>query len=181
MSVSVIGIKTPTLCNTNNVYALNFDTFQLPEGVILLDVLHRVNHKTPQNLNFPILHTNNSFCSISRNSPIATLALAGRCKEVWEVNWNQVQYNTAMLLPEIPEGTSLQLEPNTKSPLRSIPVADILEEARVQLQELLDRNYIKIISQTATDIGRTNLIELDIPTERSFNHLQALHCTLEVL
>ena len=27
MSVSVIGIKTPTLCNTNNVCELNFDTF----------------------------------------------------------------------------------------------------------------------------------------------------------
>ena len=61
--------------------------------------------------------------------------------------------------------TSLQLEPNTKSPLRSIPDADIPEEARVQLQELLDRKYINIVSQTTTDIGRTNLIELDIPTE----------------
>ena len=49
--------------------------------------------------------------------------------------------------------------------LRSIQDADIPEEARVQLQELLDRKYINIISQTTTDIGRTNLIELDITTE----------------
>ena len=69
MSVSVTGIKTPTLCNTNNVYECNFSTFQLPEGVIPLDVLHRIDHKTPQNLSIPILNTNNSFCSISRNSP----------------------------------------------------------------------------------------------------------------
>ena len=62
-------------------------------------------------------------------------------------------------------GTSLQLEPNTKSHLRSIPVANIPEEARMPLQELLDRKSINIISQTTTDIGRTNLIELDIPTE----------------
>ena len=47
MSVSVIGIKMPIPCNTNNVYELNFDTFQLPEDVILLDILHRVDHKTP--------------------------------------------------------------------------------------------------------------------------------------
>ena len=59
----------------------------------------------------------------------------------------------------------MQLEPDTKSPLRSIPDAAILEEAWVQLQELLDRKYINIISQTATDLGRTNLIELDSPTE----------------
>ena len=67
MSVSIISIKTPLLCNTNHVYKLNFSTFQLPEGVISLDVLHRVDHKTPQNLNIPVLNTNNSFYSISRS------------------------------------------------------------------------------------------------------------------
>ena len=65
MSVSVISVKMPPLYNTNDVYKLSFDTFQLPEGVILLDILHKVNHKTPQNLNIPIHNTNNSFCSIS--------------------------------------------------------------------------------------------------------------------
>ena len=59
----------------------------------------------------------------------------------------------------------MQLEPDITSPSKSIPDADILEEARVKLQELLDRKYIHIMSQTTTDIGRTNLIELDIPTE----------------
>ena len=49
--------------------------------------------------------------------------------------------------------------------MRSIPDVDIPEEARVRLQELLDRKYMNIVSQTTTDIGRTNLIELDIPTE----------------
>ena len=86
MSVSVIGIKMPTPCDTNNAYELNFNTFQLPEGVILLDILHRVDHKTPQNLNIPMLNTYNSFCSISRNSPITTLAAAGICEEIQEVS-----------------------------------------------------------------------------------------------
>ena len=49
--------------------------------------------------------------------------------------------------------------------MRTIPDADILEEARVRLQELLDRKYMNIISQTTTDIGKTNLLELDIPTK----------------
>ena len=129
MSVSVIGVKTPTLCITNNVYELNFDTFQLSEGVIPLDVLHRIDHKTPQNLSNLILNPNNSFCSISRSSPISTLAPAGKCEEIQEVSWNQVQCNTAKLMPEIPKGTSLQLEPDAKSLLGSIPDADILEEA----------------------------------------------------
>ena len=165
MSISLISVKTPPLHNTNDLYKLNFNTFQLPEGVIPLGILHKVNHKTPQYLNIPILNTNNSFCSISRCSPLATLALARRCEEIQEVSWNQVQCTNAKLLPEILEGTSLQLEPNTKSPLRSIPDADIPEEARAQLQELLGQKYVNIISKSTRDIGRTNLIELDIPTE----------------
>ena len=53
-----------------------------------------------------------------------------KCEGIQELGWNQVQCNTAKLLPEILEGTSLQLERDTKSPLRSIPDADIPEEAR---------------------------------------------------
>ena len=165
MSISVVGIKTPTLCNTNNLYELNISTFQLPEGIIPLGVLHRVNHKTPQSLNIPILNASSGSCSITRNSPIATLEQTRKFEEIQEVSWYQVQGDTMTLLPEIPKGTKLQLEPDTKSPMRSIADVDRLDEAKVRLQELLDRKYVNIISQTATDIGRTNLIELDIPTE----------------
>ena len=45
MSVPIIDIKTPKISNTTNMYEVNADTFQLPEGIILLDILHRVNHK----------------------------------------------------------------------------------------------------------------------------------------
>ena len=100
MSVSIVGIKMPTLQNSNNMYALNFDTFQLPEGVISLGVLPRINHKTPQSLSISILNTNNVFCSISKNSPIAMLALSGKCKEVQEVSWSRLQCDTANLLPK---------------------------------------------------------------------------------
>ena len=61
------------------------------------------------------------------------------------------------------QNTSLQLGPDTKSSVSSIPDVDIPEEARMKLQELLNEKYTQIISQNATDIGRTNLIELDIP------------------
>ena len=55
----------------------------------------------------------------------------------------------------------MQLEPDTRTPLWTIPDADTPEEARVLLQELPDRKDISIISHTATGTGRTNLIELD--------------------
>ena len=66
MSVYVIEIKTPMVPDTNNLYELHFDTFQLPEGVISLDVLHRMDHKTPETLNIPIMNTNNTHCSLTK-------------------------------------------------------------------------------------------------------------------
>ena len=162
MSISIVGIKTPTLQNTYNLYELNFDIFQLPEGVIPLDVLHRINHKTPQSLNVPIFNTYNSFCSITKNSPIATPALTGKFKEVQEVRWSRLQYDTTKFLPKIPTNTNLQLEPNTNPLLTSIPDADSPKETRDKLWELLD---IHIMSQMAKYMGRTNLIELDLPTD----------------
>ena len=138
MSISVISVKMPPLHNTNDMYELNFNTFQLLEGVIPLDILHKVNHKTPQYLNIPIPNANSSFCSILRCSPLVVLATAGKYEDIQEVSQNQVNCDNAKLLPEILEGTSLQLEPNTKSLLRSISDADIPEKARAQLWELLD-------------------------------------------
>ena len=69
------------------------------------------------------------------------------------------------LLPEIPAITNLQSEPDTPNVSRSILNDDIPEIARKQLQELLDVKYNSIVSKLSADIGRTNLIELDIPTE----------------
>ena len=42
---------------------------------------------------------------------------------------------------------------------------DIPKKARTKLQELLNKKCLQIISQNAMDIGRTNLIELDVPME----------------
>ena len=67
----------------------------------------------------------------------------------------------------MPNNTNLQLEPDTNHSSRSIPDADIPEDARDMLKELLDIKYANIMSQTTIDIGRTNLIKLDIPTESS--------------
>ena len=39
------------------------------------------------------------------------------------------------------------------------------EEARMKLRDLLERKYLHIIPQNMMNIGRTNLIELDIPME----------------
>ena len=89
----------------------------------------------------------------------------GNFEEVQEVSWRRPQCDISKLLPQILQNTNLQLEPDSKGLASSIQDVDIPDEARTKLQELLDKIYLQIISQNAMDIGRTNLIELDIPME----------------
>ena len=90
---------------------------------------------------------------------------AERCEEAQEVSWTKIQVNTAKVLPKIPNNTNLQLEPDSKILSRSIPDADIPSKAKDKLKELLDIKYMNIVSQTAMDIGRINVIQLYILTE----------------
>ena len=69
------------------------------------------------------------------------------------------------LLPQMPQ-TNLQLEADKPNhPKINTPNAEVLEKALNKLQNLLEVKYSTIVSKSATDIGRSYLIELDIPTE----------------
>ena len=119
----------------NNIYELDFNTFQLPKGVIPLDVMYHMDHRMPQTLKNPILNTYNTFSNSGKNSPVATLVPAGKCKQVQEVEWSEVTQEQDLpknpkLLPEIPGATNLQLEPNTNDIVKSIPDAVTPKVAR---------------------------------------------------
>ena len=47
-SISVIEVRMPEIVDPSNIYKLNFNAFQLPKGVIPLDVMHCVDHETPK-------------------------------------------------------------------------------------------------------------------------------------
>ena len=82
------------------------------------------------------------------------------------MRWTTLQDNaTAKLLQTIPANINLQLEPDTNNSCKSIPDSEIPDEARNKRKELLNITYVNTESQTAMDIGNTNLTELDIPTE----------------
>ena len=69
------------------------------------------------------------------------------------------------LLPEMPQ-TNLELEADKPNhPEISMPNADVPEKALNELQHLQEAKYSTIVYKSAIDIGRKNLIELDIPTE----------------
>ena len=58
MSICVVGMTTPAVQDTNNLYELYFDIFQLP-GVIPLDILH----SDMNSFGCGLIHTYNTFCS----------------------------------------------------------------------------------------------------------------------
>ena len=90
-SISVIEIWTPEIPDSNNIYELDFNTFKLPEGIIPLDMMHCMDHKIPRTLKVPILNINNTISSLAKNSPIVTLAPAGKCEQVQEIKWSVLQ------------------------------------------------------------------------------------------
>ena len=44
-SISIIEVRMPEILDPNNIYELDFNTFQLPKGVIPLDIMHCMDLK----------------------------------------------------------------------------------------------------------------------------------------
>ena len=164
MSASIIEVKTPKIPNTTNLYKVNVNTFQLPKGIIMLDIMYRVDHKTLQHLNIPVLNAKNVLCSIGK---ICWLYLCALWASVRKTKGSPEAGFGVTPLSYFPKYHKYQftIGLDTKGLASSISDMDIPEEARTKLQDLLNKKYLQIISQNATDIGRTNLIKLDIPME----------------
>ena len=63
-SISVIEVRTPEIPDPSNIYELRLQYFSVVlKGVIPLDVMHHVDHKTPKTLKVPILNINNIISS----------------------------------------------------------------------------------------------------------------------
>ena len=128
------------------------------------------------------MNTNNNVANITKNTALFSLELAEQAENIFSIEWDRLlqtkqlmveevltpqkrQEQVHNLLPKMPQ-TNLQLEADkSKQPEISTPDADVPRDTLLKLQQLLEAKYSSIVSKSATDIGRTNLIELDIPTE----------------
>ena len=180
-SITVVSVKTPPKVDASQVYKLNHK-FPLPSSVILIDVIHKFDHKIPQELKIPILNTNDNVTNITKSTALVSLRSAERVDNIFSLDWDTLLQTRQLaveevldqqktkeqvhnLLPQMPQ-TNLQLEADKPNhPEISTPNVDIPEKALNKLQHPLDAKYSTIISKSTTDIGRTNLTELDIPTE----------------
>ena len=86
-----------------------------------------------------------------------------QCRKFWINNRPKNRYTTYSLKCH---KINCSLEPDKPKQLEiSAPDAEVSRKALLKLQHLLEVKYSSIVSKFATDISRTNLIELDIPTE----------------
>ena len=181
-AVTIIAVQTPPNLDPHNLYECG-EKLQLPEGVIAPEVQHKFDHKMPLELKIPQRNTNErDVCITKDTAAIWTLQATNKVQDICSFKWRKwddtqepvmpeaaqpeetKQSHKSLLLP-MPE-TSLQIEANKKDHQRvKMPEAYVPEEANEKLSTLLKGKYNDIVSKSATDVGRTNLIELDIPTE----------------
>ena len=129
-----------------------------------------------------MLNTNNTIPSITKNTALVSLRIAEKVDSIFSLDWDkllqtrqlpveeglgqqQTQEQAHNLLPEMLQ-TNLQLEADKPKQMEiSPPSAEVPKKPLLKLQHLLEAKYSSIVSKSATDIGRTNLIELDITTK----------------
>ena len=80
-SISVIAVNTLT----NILYEVD-SKFEIPEGIIPLDILHRLDPKTPRQLNIHILNTSSNYMQINTNALIGTLTPVTAVENVCSIN-----------------------------------------------------------------------------------------------
>ena len=69
------------------------------------------------------------------------------------------------LLPAFLEQSNFQIHAHDDSKLTiKLPDADMLQKVKSQLNEMLTTEFTCIMSKSSTDFGRTNLVEMDLPT-----------------
>ena len=127
-SMTAVSVKTPPNIDKSQVYELNHK-FPLPSGIdiidVTIDVIHKFDHKIPQELKIPILDTNNNITNITKNTALVSLRSAEKV-DIFSLDWDtllqtrqlaveevldqqKTQEQVHNLLPEMPQ-TNLQLE-----------------------------------------------------------------------
>ena len=180
MQLLSLSVRTPHNLDPHKLYECG-ERLQLPEGVVAPEVQHRFDDNMLLELKIPLINTNKRDVCITKNTAIITLQATSKVQDICSLEWRKwvdtrdpitkvthpegiKQSHKSLLLP-MPE-TNLQIEADKKDHKRiKMPEAYVPEEAKEKLNTLLEGKYSNIVSKSATDIGRTNLIELDIPTE----------------
>ena len=174
-SITLISIKAPRNLQINSLFEITLAR-QLPKGLIPIDVLHNIQNKQPQELLVPLLNTVNSVVKRLKNTVSGSITKLDNAEYVQNMSSPQSandkahdeaqpQQEAKPLLPVFPDSLSFQTHAHNsnKSPIE-LQDANIPLEIQCKLNTLLNSKFTDIISKSPADFGKTNLIEMDLPT-----------------
>ena len=173
-SITWISIKTPRNIQVNSVFEINLDR-QLPKGLITLDVLHKIEHKQPQEMLIPLLNVMNSVVKLPKNTILGSITKVHNAENVQHmyslehphVKANVKTHPSDPMLPAFPDHSSFTTHAHNsnKSPIQ-LQDANMPLDRQQKINDVLSSKFADIISKSPTDFGRTNLIEMHLPTSR---------------
>ena len=113
-----------------------------------------------------------------KNTVLGSLNQIDNVDSIHEVSWEKIQNtknedtSTATQEPQIqklllafPEHSSFQIHASDNSnPAITLQNTDIPQEVRNQLDHMLSTEFTCIVSKSFADFGKTNLVEMDLPT-----------------
>ena len=174
-SITWILVKTPRNIQVNSLFEITL-YIQLPKGLIPLDVLHNIQHKQPQEMLVLLLNTINSVVKLQKNTVLGSITKVDNAEYVQNICSPQSDNGKAhdrfqppleakSLLPVFPDSSSFQRHTHNsnKSPIQ-LQDANVPLEIQCKLNTMLTNKFTGIISKSPADFGRTNLIEMDLPT-----------------
>ena len=174
-SITWISVKAPRNLQINSLFEITLDT-QLPKGLIPLDVLHDVQNKQPQEMLVLLLNMVNSVVKLPKNTVLGSITKVNDAEYVQNISSlqsandkahdeAQPQQEAKPLLPVFLDSPSFQMHAHNSNKLPiQLQDANLPLEIQCKLNTMLKSKYKGIISKSPADFGRTNLIEMDLPT-----------------
>ena len=178
----------PRNIQVNSLLEITLDR-ELPKGLIPLDVLHNIQHKQPQEMLIPLLNIINSVVKLLKNTILGSIAKvdnAENVQNIYSLQHHNVKAHdktqpSKSLLPVFPDHSrfTTHAHDSNKSPVQ-LQDANVPLEIQCKLHTMLTSKFTGIISKSPTDFGRTNLIEMDLPTTGPPDSTKSLNHTSEV-
>ena len=140
--------------------------------VIPLSDHHKINHEYPKLLSIPICNTAWDRVHVPKATVFSTLDPTDiESTKVSNISWTKTEKlqddirNSPTELPTMPPESSFQPEQNNfKRQSLILQVTQVPQETRDKLSFLLENEFDSIISRSSTDVRRTYVFEMDIPT-----------------
>ena len=85
-----ISIQTPRTLDTNSLFKIGLD-WQLPKGIVPLDVLHNINHKQPHELLIPILDMTSTDVELLKNTVLGLLTRVNNMDYIHNVSCEKME------------------------------------------------------------------------------------------